>query len=64
MLQLQELGLAAIVPNTLDNEGEPQAFAEASKSEAWIVSPIQDHPKPQISTQLAARNEVKIQTRE
>jgi hypothetical protein len=36
MLQLQELGLAATVTNTLDNEGEPQEFAEASKSEAWM----------------------------
>ena len=33
MLQLQELGLAATVTNTLDNKGEPQGFAEASK---WI----------------------------
>jgi len=38
MLQLQELGLAATVANTLDNEGEPQGFSEASKSEAWMDS--------------------------
>jgi hypothetical protein len=38
MLQLQELGLAATVTNTLDNEGESQRFAEASKSEAWMDS--------------------------
>ena len=38
MLQLQQLGLAATVSNTLDNEGEPQGFAEASKSEAWMDS--------------------------
>jgi len=38
MLQLQELGLAATVTNTLDNEGEPQGFAEATKSEAWMDS--------------------------
>jgi hypothetical protein len=38
MLQLQELGLAATVINTLDNEGEPKGFAEAIKSEAWMVS--------------------------
>jgi hypothetical protein len=38
MLQLQELGLAATVANTLDNESEPQGFAEASKSEAWMDS--------------------------
>jgi len=37
MLQLQELGLDATVTNILDNEGEPQGFAEASKSElGWI----------------------------
>jgi len=37
MLQLQELGLAATVTNIIDNEGEPQGFAEASKSElGWI----------------------------
>jgi hypothetical protein len=38
MPQLQELGLAATVTNTLDNEGEPQGFDEASKSEAWMDS--------------------------
>ena len=38
MLQLQELGLAATVTNILDNEGDPQGFAEASKSEAWMDS--------------------------
>ena len=38
MLQLQELGLAAVVTNTLNNEDEPQGFAEASKSEAWLDS--------------------------
>jgi hypothetical protein len=38
MLQLQELELAATVTNTLDNEGKPQGFAEASKSEAWMDS--------------------------
>ena len=38
MLQLQELGLAAKVTNTLEYEGEPQVFAEASKSEAWMDS--------------------------
>jgi hypothetical protein len=38
MIQLQELGLAATVTNTLDNEGEPQRFAEASKSEVWMDS--------------------------
>ena len=38
MPQLQELGLAATVTNTLDNEGEPQGFAEATKSEAWMDS--------------------------
>jgi hypothetical protein len=32
MLQLQELRLATIVTNTLDNESELQGFAEASKS--------------------------------
>jgi hypothetical protein len=37
MLQLQELGLAATVTNILDNEGEPQGFAEASKSEACKI---------------------------
>jgi hypothetical protein len=36
MLQLQELGLAARVTNTLDNEGQSQGFAEVSKSEAWM----------------------------
>jgi hypothetical protein len=36
MLQLQELGLAATITNTLDNEGEPQGFAEANKSKAWM----------------------------
>jgi hypothetical protein len=34
----QELGLAARVTNTLDNEGKPQGFAKASKSEAWMDS--------------------------
>ena len=38
MLQLRELGLAATVTKTLDNEGEPQGFAEASQSEAWMDS--------------------------
>jgi hypothetical protein len=38
MLQLQELGLPVAVTNTLDNEGEPQGFAETSKSEAWMES--------------------------
>jgi len=38
MLHLQELGLGATVTNTLDNEGEPQGFAEASKSDAWMDS--------------------------
>ena len=38
MFQLQELGLAAPVTITLDNEGKPQGFAEASKSEAWMES--------------------------
>jgi hypothetical protein len=38
MLQLQELGLAATVTDTLDNQGEPQGFAETSKSEAWMDS--------------------------
>ena len=38
MFQLQELGLAAIVTNTLNNEGEPQEFAEARKYEAWVDS--------------------------
>ena len=27
---------AATVTNTLDNEGEPQTFAEANKTEAWM----------------------------
>ena len=43
MLQLQELGLAATVTNTLDNQGEPQGFAEASKSEAWMESMREEH---------------------
>jgi len=38
MLQLQELGLAATVTNALDNDFEPQGFAEASQSEAWMDS--------------------------
>ena len=38
MLQLQELGLAVTVAKILDTEGEPQGFAEASKSEAWMDS--------------------------
>jgi hypothetical protein len=38
MFQLQEVGLAAALTNTLDNEAEPQGFAEASKSEASIDS--------------------------
>jgi hypothetical protein len=38
MLQIQELGLAVTVTNTLENEGEPQGFAGASKSEAWMDS--------------------------
>jgi len=33
-----ELGLAATVTNILDKEGEPQGFAAASKSEAWMDS--------------------------
>ena len=36
MLQLQELGLVVTVTNTLDNEGEPRGFAEASKSQCWM----------------------------
>jgi hypothetical protein len=35
VLELQELGLAATVPNTLENELEPLRYAEANKSEAW-----------------------------
>jgi hypothetical protein len=38
MLQLQDLGLAATVANTLDNESVSQGFAEARKSEAWMDS--------------------------
>ena len=38
MLQLQELGLVATVTSTLENEVEPQEFAEASKSEARMDS--------------------------
>jgi hypothetical protein len=38
MLQLQELGLAAAVTNTLDNESKSQGLAEASKSGAWMDS--------------------------
>ena len=38
MLQLQELGVAATVTNTLDNKGDPQGFAKASKSEARMDS--------------------------
>ena len=38
MLQLQKLGLVATVTNTLDHEGEPQEFAEASKPEACMDS--------------------------
>ena len=37
-LRIQELGLAATFTNTLDNEGETQGLAEASKSEAWMDS--------------------------
>ena len=43
MLQLQELGLAATVTNTLHNEGELRAFAEESKSEAWMDSMREEH---------------------
>ena len=43
MLQLQELGLAATVTNTLDNEGEPQGLAEASKSEARMECKKSSH---------------------
>ena len=38
MLQLQEQRLPATVTNTLDNESEPQGFAEVSKSETWTDS--------------------------
>jgi hypothetical protein len=38
MLQLQELGLDSTVTNTLDNDGKPQRFVEASKSESWMDS--------------------------
>ena len=38
MFQFQELGLAVTITNTLLNESEPQGFAEASKSEAWVNS--------------------------
>ena len=33
MLQLQQVGLAPTVTNTLDNEGEAEGFVEASKDE-------------------------------
>jgi len=37
MLQPQELGLAATVANTLDNDGKPQGFAErANLNLGWI----------------------------
>jgi hypothetical protein len=54
MLQLQELGLAATVPNTLDNEGEPQGFAQASKSEAWIDS-VREELSSLINTKLGRK---------
>jgi hypothetical protein len=38
VFQFQELRLTTTVTNTLDNEAEPQGFAKASKSEAWMDS--------------------------
>jgi hypothetical protein len=38
MLQLQGLGRAATLTNTLDKKSEPQGFAEVSKSEARMDS--------------------------